>query len=260
MANAQVQKAYNAINTTWNSNSPYELCGINSEGDSDTVQLHTRIHADSNTGQTFGGGVPSGKKTVTINMDEGSFLKNFNWTSHVFTEDPHSFDFAIGLLNAATSVCNPVLLDSQLGNQLITGKPATELEGNVNDALSTGELEKAMYNWTIKNPGQMWLYNPDDAGHEFMHILGLGDAYPASYRGKMQAGDSFSTENEYGNAASFTVHEKPITDAQGNIIHDVDISRGGGPGSKKVSDADMMLLLRAWRNNEPYYFNKDEKP
>jgi hypothetical protein len=222
---AEVEKVYAAIDSTWNTGKEYELCGMNSTGDSDKVKLHTTINANLPKGKYYGNGVPKGQQCVTINLDrsENDERKLFNGCSHVRTVDFDKINpFEIGL--------------------------------NGGEALLTGQYEKALNNWTMEKPGEMILYNPDDAAHEFGHLLGLGDAYAAFYRNNKAAGQAFKMLNEYGNMATYLV-PKQIKDSQGNTLKHGDIMRSGD----EVTDTNIALLVNyVWRKSEPYYYNKDE--
>lgn len=190
-----------------------------------------KIHTKLNTGDSLQlkpYNIPKGKNYVTINMYENSLL-NGRLTSHVLTEDPKDL------------LSRPFISDIASGGDPLRGwKFAINELKNIPEAIETGQLEKALYNWDIKKPGQMWLYKPEDAAHEFGHLLGLGDAYGAFYRQNKDAPPTTQLKNVYGEDQTYNV---PLAD---------DLMRG----YTTLSDVDLAMLLDAWRTGEAQYFDK----
>ncbi len=243
---AKIQQAYDSIMSTWDTSSVkrYNIDPLGTE----TVELNTTIHSNTPYGKQYGNGIPNGHKSLSINIDQEGLHKSlFKSTSHVNTanlEDISAYASALGL------IANPVRSMSDKDNK--------DLLYNVGDALATKQYEKAVYNWAMENPGQMWLYNPEDAAHEFGHLLGLGDAYAVDYRMNYEADDTMQTVNDYGDAVTFSVPYESMTAGKPN--NDADIMRGGYKGTNRVSNANVMLIMnQIWRNGNPYYYDKDIK-
>jgi len=199
----KVKKAYDAILKQWN-NKEFVIDPISGE----KIKLNTTIHGISSYGQKRGEDIPDGHKYVTINIDEDSKLKNdYNWTSHVFTVDPHDPATYFNAMNDVGQLFggNPVGKIETLADKISTGDNR-DVAGNLADAIKTVQLEKVLDNWTIKNPGQVWLYDAEkDAAHEFGHLLGLGDAYGANYRFFSEAPNTMVAKNDYGQDIQYDI-------------------------------------------------------
>jgi hypothetical protein len=241
---ADAQKAYDAIINMWNTgNKTYNISGFTGKDFSryagnETLTLQTTIHGIGSDKKTYGEPVPPEQRTVTINLDKDSLLHTvLGLDSHVFTEDPKDLLYNYSPIPGALDILSG---KDPFETALKGDKFKADVLANAAEGIATGELEKTLYNWTISNPGQMWLYHPEDAAHEFGHLLGLGDAYGAFYRQNKDAPPDFDATNLFGMKVSYPVSSN-------------DIMRCG----TAVTETDVALIAYITsKYGVPYYFDK----
>lgn len=272
------QLVYDGINTKWNPTKSFNIGGFVPDKDgkplkdqngnfvyaeNDTVNIHTRIH--SNYSQTDGKLTEPanlGHKAVKINIDNNSILPAmFGLTSHVTTEDPK--DLLSSGMTALQGLAGGRPNLTQMSDTLKTGGKMVD---NFVDALLSDQPVRLMDNWSINDPGQVWLYDrgknvhnqtnpqyndPDwysnTAGHEFGHVMGLSDAYPAFYRYNAETPEFAMGTNEYGNSVLYQ------TPRNSNDWHNTDMMLSNG----QMSDNDARMLLQAQETGNPQFFPRD---
>ncbi|NLP14225.1 MAG: hypothetical protein GX383_07120, partial [Clostridium sp.] len=129
--------------------------------------------------------------------------------------------------------------------------------------------EKDIFDWSIENASSFTVYDTYKDGrtvseynfaqisaHEFGHVLGIGDAYNAGYRGGSSviaegtgfyAPQNYTVEDRYGNKYRVKVPDDDMMIC-----------------NKKVSSTDIMMVLDAWTQGRIQYFpwgtkNKKER-
>jgi hypothetical protein len=117
------------------------------------------------------------------------------------------------------------------------------------------QTEEERTNWSIKNPGTVHLYNRykeetyslDEyrqmAAHEFGHVLGIGDAYNAWYRG-----------GTFPNQDGYYASKYSVVYYNGKPYHVETPDEDMMITNQKVSANDIRMVWDAWRTGKPQFF------
>ncbi len=271
---------YQGIMNKWNSSQSFNISGLikDSSGNyvnannNDVVKVHTILNSNySDKDKILLTQKGNSRNSVKINIDNDSILSSmFGLSSHVFTEDPKSI-----VVNGASTILNLANAQNSPASGLVAMKgvgkmigDASRLGKNVLDAIVSDEPVRILDNWSIDRPGEVWLYDrgqrtngndnfhsPDwysnTSGHEFGHVLGIGDAYPAFYRYNAETPEYAQGTNIYGENVEYKTHHP---DKQTNE----DWKKGDAMLSNGIlSDHDVKLMLAAYETGEPQFFPRD---
>lgn len=178
----------------------------------DTVKTHVVVHSNNESkNNVLTKPTDSSQKMTTVNIID----KQGNMTTHVTTVN--------GLADIG------------------------DLPKNLGDVFASGQLERAFYNWSYQDPGDITLYpeatleqQKATGAHETAHTMGIGDAYSSLLYRLGEASPQF--------IEGLNIYGQKTKDA---VLPD-DMMMNNGT----ASDYDMASILKAYESGQPQFFPK----